>query len=381
MKTTKGRGKSPSQKTILALWTASGGRCQFEGCNCKVFRDDITGEEFNAANVAHIIASSENGPRGSIASGNLSDNVENLMLLCPVHHKEIDTFVERYSVSYLLEMKQRQERKVQELLDCMYYPEAEIVVLESPIKGQIPVHVDSKQAIDALRSIKKNPASSYPVVLKACGIGDYKSSDYWSSLTNSLKDSARQNLLGRMEYKPELMLGIFPLAPIPLITKFGELLGDKKNVDVFQKTREPDTWCWTNSGITNDFKVSKTIREESTEENEIAIILSLTASVAEERVLDAVDAAAIYHIRAERTGVDCISSTEDLKAFWQQYQIVCDRIKNEDLSNRASVFPAVPVSAAFEIGRRHMAGAHPALDIYEEYNGFFKAVTIGGSNT
>lgn len=360
------------------MWTASGGRCQFEGCNCKVFRDDITGEEFNAANVAHIIASSENGPRGSIASGDLSDNVENLMLLCPVHHKEIDTFIERYSVSCLLEMKQRQERKVQELLDCMYYPEAEIVVLESPIKGQIPVHVDSKQAIDALRSIKKNPASSYPVVLKPCGIGDYNSSDYWSLLTNSLKDSVRQNLLVRMEYKPELMLGIFPLAPIPLIAKFGELLGDKRSVDIFQKTREPDTWCWTKEGITNEFLVSKTIRKESTSRDEIAIILSLTAHVADERVLEVIDAAVIYHIQADRMGVDCISSIEDLNAFWKQYQVVCDRIKNEDHCNKASVFPAVPVSAAFEIGRRHMAGAHPALVIYEECNGFFKAVTIGG---
>ena len=93
------------------------------------------------------------------------------------------------------------------------------------------------------------------------------------------------------------------------------------------------------------------------------------------------DASVIYHIRAKHIGVDCISSTEDLKAFWEQYQTVCDRIKNEDHCNRASVFPAVPVSAAFEIGRRHMPGAHPILNIYEECDGFFKAVTIGGLNT
>ena len=92
----KGRGKSPSKETIIRLWTVSGGRCQFDGCNKRVFCDDITGEEFNAANLSHIIASSKNGPRGNDQSNELSDRIENLMLLCPEHHKEIDTFPDKY---------------------------------------------------------------------------------------------------------------------------------------------------------------------------------------------------------------------------------------------------------------------------------------------
>ena len=43
-----------------------------------------------------------------------------------------------------------------------------------------------------------------------------------------------------------------------------------------------------------------------------------------------------------------------------------------------AVFPAVPVSAAFEIGRRHMPAVHPILHIYDDYDGFFEALTIGG---
>jgi len=175
------------------------------------------------------------------------------------------------------------------------------------------------------------------------------------------------------------MVSVFPFAPIPLIVKFGELLGDKRSIDVFQKSREPDTWCWTKKSTTNSFQVYKIIRPESTCKGETAIILSLTAEVAEQRVLEVLDAAVIYHIRAENISVDCISSAEDLKAFWMEYQYVCDQIKNEDHCNSASVFPAIPVSAAFEIGRRHMTGVHPILHIYEDNNGFFKTVTIGGS--
>ena len=57
---------------------------------------------------------------------------------------------------------------------------------------------------------------------------------------------------------------------------------------------------------------------------------------------------------------------------------MCDKIKNNDHCDNAAVFPAIPVSAAFEIGRRHMHGVHPVLHIYDDDNGFFEALTIGG---
>ena len=63
--------------------------------------------------------------------------------------------------------------------------------------------------------------------------------------------------------------------------------------------------------------------------------------------------------------------------FWQEYQTVCDLIKNSDHIETAAVFPAIPVSAAFEIGRRHMPGVHPELHIYDDDNGFFEALIIG----
>lgn len=371
------RGKNPSKTTVCKLWLMAGGRCQFPGCNRNLMQDDITWQQFNGANIAHIVASSPDGPRGSEESYDLSDKLENLMLLCPTHHKEVDEDVEQYTVEHLKEIKRLQEQNVQELLEGMNYPESEIIVLESPIKGKKNVHVDKMQAVAALRSIQKKPASAYPQIIQIEGYGDYPTEQYWNMAVTKLTADV-SGLHNRLKYAPELMLSVFPLAPIPLIAKLGELLGDKRSIDVFQKTREPDTWCWINQGSTNRFEVSKQIRAESPNKDEVAIVLSLTADVAEKRVIDAADPTVIYHIRAERTGVDCISSTEDLKDFWQQYQTVCDRIKNEDHCNNASVFPAIPVSAAFEIGRRHMPGAHPVLNIYEECNGFFKAVTIGG---
>ena len=372
-----GRGKSPGRVTIMRLIAASGGHCQFEGCPCNLFRDDLTWAEFNNSNVAHIVASSPDGPRGSEDSYRLSDKYENLMLLCPTHHNEIDNDTETYTVEKLLKMKQEQELRVQELLEGMNYPESEIVILESPIKGKCDVHVDKKQTIEALRSRKKNPASSHPTLIKVDGHGEYNSHIYWQILSEKLKAEVEKQIMSSLKYYPELMLSVFPLAPIPLIAKLGELIGDKREVDVFQKTRRPETWCWRAETGTNAFS-TEIIRNENGDAGKTAVILSLTARISPARVLTVYNAATIYHIVAKSNGVDCIASPEDLKLFWQEYQSVCDQIKNNDHCDNAAVFPAIPVSAAFEIGRRHMHGVHPVLHIYDDDNGFFEALTIGG---
>lgn len=375
--TKNNRGKKPTTTTVLQLFAASGGRCQFEGCNCNLFKDKITWTKFNNSNVAHIVASSPDGPRGSEKSFYLSDKIENLMLLCPTHHKEIDADTKTFTVEKLKQIKQRQEQKVQEMLEGMNYPEAEIVILESPIKGKYEVHVDKKQAIEALRSCKKNPASTHPTLLKIDGFGEYTSDTNWHILSVKLKTAVDKAISNHFQYYPELRLAIFPLAPIPLIVKLGELLGDKRGIDIFQKTRNPGTWCWQSVSRSNTF-VTERIQNNKGEQEKIAIILSLTARVSLDRVLSVFNASVIYHLYSEKNGVDCIASLDDLRLFWQEYQKVCDQIKNTDHIDTAAVFPAVPVSAAFEIGRRHMPDVHPLLHIYDDDNGFFDAISIGG---
>lgn len=60
------------------LCSKSAGMCEFEGCNKRLFFDGITLSKFNNAYVAHIIASSAEGPRGDkTLSPLLSDKLEN----------------------------------------------------------------------------------------------------------------------------------------------------------------------------------------------------------------------------------------------------------------------------------------------------------------
>ena len=370
------RGPSPTSLTVHMLCARAAGRCQFKGCNSFLFSDEITLEEFNKSNIAHIVASSPDGPRGdAIRSHQLSQSLENLMLMCLEHHKLIDTFPEKYTEEVLLEMKTQHERTVFEQCSSMYVEPSEVLMVSSPIKGKFPVGIIFKQAAAAIIP-NKRVASQHGMSINIDVSSDYKSPSFWSEAEVQLTAKYRHLVQSTLTVIPDQHFSVFPIAPIPLIIKLGYLMGDKVPADIYQKTRTPDTWQWQTTEITNSFSIEKkTVRPG----NRVAMVLSLTADIAEERITSVMDVDVIYFIRASRFGVDSILSIADLSTFWHTYQDVCDEIRNGYTdTHEIAVFPAIPVSAAFEVGRRYMPSVYPNLVIYDDDDGFFKTLTIGG---
>ena len=71
------RGPNPTAKTVNLLIARAGGRCQFKNWNRNIFLDKLTLTGANNSNVAHIVASSPNGPRGNERSLELYKRCEN----------------------------------------------------------------------------------------------------------------------------------------------------------------------------------------------------------------------------------------------------------------------------------------------------------------
>lgn len=373
----KGRGENPSIITKMMLAARAGGRCEFKGCNKKVFSDDITLLEANLSNVAHIIASSPEGPRGDDRSNQLSKDLENLMLLCPAHHKLIDDNPHRFSEEELKEMKRNHEQKVSDLLDYMNCPLSIILILNASIKNKKDVRVDFDKAKEANLSAGFC-SERVPITISINNHYNYRDEKYWQYSERELIDNIDYHIKQRYFHEPGTILSVFPLGPIPLIIKLGYLLGDSKTINIFQKTRIPDSWTWKEKNKTNDFEVS--LKKGKKDGTKVALVLSLTSTIETDRITDVIEVDTIYEISASVKGVDCIKSLEDLKTFGEQFQSVCDDIKNFSRANAISLFPAIPVSAAFEIGRRYMVGVYPKIDIYDEDNGFFKTISIGDDN-
>lgn len=376
----KGRNKAPSENTIKMLCGKAAGMCEFEGCGKRLFYDGASRSEFNNAYVAHIVASSQNGPRGDkILSPQLSDKLENLMLMCGDHHKLIDANEDVYTVEVLKEMKHKHEKKIEEMCELLNKPETEIVRFASPIKGSQPAEIDLTTAGKAVLK-KYNTSSKDGILINVESSYDYKQMEYWGDCFEQMKDIFYRVIDNSYVQMKKSNFAIFPIAPIPLIIKLGELFGDKLPCDIYQKTRIPDTWEWQSEESTNIFLIERSRKEGG--ENRSALILSLTNDINDERIDKVGKYSSIYKIKAKNTGVDCIKSIEDLSEFWHKYQNVCEDIINEFGTDAVvDLFPAIPVSAAFEVGRRHMPGVYPKMNIYDECGGFFKTLELGGKES
>lgn len=101
------------EKEIKILWGRSGNRCAI--CKLELTPD---GEKQTLGEMAHIIARSEDGPRGcSSLPSNERDKYSNLILLCPTHHAEIDKNFSDWPVTKMLEIKAKHEGWVSEQLN------------------------------------------------------------------------------------------------------------------------------------------------------------------------------------------------------------------------------------------------------------------------
>jgi hypothetical protein len=107
----------PTILAIKTLFAVSGNRCAFPRCEQRMSTPSaILGE------LCHIRASSPNGPRFDPAQSEASrDSVENLILLCPTHHKMVDSDVATFTVERLESIKRQHEAAATERVSVADY--------------------------------------------------------------------------------------------------------------------------------------------------------------------------------------------------------------------------------------------------------------------
>jgi hypothetical protein len=96
------------------LWGRAAGICSNPAC-----REDLTkilknGQGYHIGEMAHIIARSSDGPRGA-GSREPDNSYENLILLCPACHTEIDKAPSEFPVDLLHGWKAEHEERVSSL--------------------------------------------------------------------------------------------------------------------------------------------------------------------------------------------------------------------------------------------------------------------------
>lgn len=369
---------SVSTRTRLTLWTRSGGRCQF--CNEALLGDWLSGkDELNNAYVAHIVAESPDGPRGDpIRSPELADDVSNLMLLCNAHHRLIDGRDTRqdYPETLLLQMKASHEARI-DIVTGIAPDRSSRVLLYSARVGEhdCPARYDlAKVAMLPGRF----PDTREPIALDLtrCDFADHEP-EYWVFQPGNLRRQFERKVRDQLADGHIKHLSVFAFAPQPLLIELGRLLSDIPAVTVHQLHREPQGWDWRESRPLVSFETSEKVGVGKS----VALILSLTATVTDDRIEAVLGDAPIWRITVPRPNRDIMHRHDDLGRFREMIRHTFDQIKAVHGQDAAiHVFPAMPVSAAVELGRVWMPKADLPLVIYDEnreHGGFEPRLTIG----
>lgn len=105
-----------SEKTIKLLWSNAAGRCSFPSCDKRLTVEQAAeSAPYTLGEMAHINGKNPGSNRHEATQPvEERDLYENLILLCPNHHTEIDKpeNEERYPVDWLISEKLRHEQNV-----------------------------------------------------------------------------------------------------------------------------------------------------------------------------------------------------------------------------------------------------------------------------
>jgi hypothetical protein len=118
LKCVAARGRKISDKTVLRLFAAASGRCERPECQTGWLWHELpNGDAVRLGEVAHIVAASDDGPRGDSAVSTAElVSVDNLILLCPTCHTIVDGAPDEYPTERLKQWKSEHESRVRAIL-------------------------------------------------------------------------------------------------------------------------------------------------------------------------------------------------------------------------------------------------------------------------
>lgn len=102
-------GMALSLPDTKMLWGRAAGRCSRDGCGCELTRSN-QGQHYILGEQAHVTGQSPAGPRPIEQGG--PDTYQNMILLCPTCHTEIDKRPNLFPKETLLGWKKKHEEAV-----------------------------------------------------------------------------------------------------------------------------------------------------------------------------------------------------------------------------------------------------------------------------
>jgi len=233
-------------------------------------------------------------------------------------------------------------------------------------------------AAPALIADDRYPASRTPIALGMANSSFRdRSGDFWTIESRQLAVMVDQQVKPRLRPGDVEHLSLFAVAPQPLLVMLGYLLCDiNYGARVYQLHREPPGWAWQDHPDGFDYIIER----PQTPSGEPALVLALSARVADKRVTAKLGDASIWRVTIAEPDNDYLKSARQLQQFRELIRPLLDEIKGHyPTGTMLNVFPAAPVSVCVELGRAIQPKAHMPLRMWDENKdrgGFIHALDI-----
>ena len=391
----QGRGKAISNPTAAKVWHDAGGRCMYRGCGADLGDTPLTTKIARAAYLAHIVASDPGGPRGDENSHALSDDPENIMLMCDAHHRLIDRVdVNGNPASQLKQMREDHAARVRMLLDGLRYPSAQIITLLADL-GHIPTNTYKAELCGAVLNRKIGPLPEIKHMVRRTQRDDRSRPGFWEHFLHEHESDIRElisftsNRHSHASLVAPDALAIFPLHLVPMLILSGRIIGEARNVEVFQYDRSLATWHWPRHDASESatFGISYEI-DNFHDFDETILSFELTANLD----INSLPAELARAVQEKRIGwvriinskpcQNCINSVGRLDEFSGLARQAIKTIQDSWRSKKVHVFGVSPASTLFKFGQMLQAGNHPIYRVYDRPDGatpFTPALDITGN--
>lgn len=351
------------QRTRLLLSVHAGGRCEFDGCNAYLFEDPLTLTDGNFSETAHIVAFREQGPRGTDEKRPKSINqLANLMLLCPTHHKLIDDHPTDYTRATLERYKAAHEERIKHVTSLGPDRKTAVVIFKALIRGQM-VSIPSHQITEA--TAPRFPTARQSFTIDLTGVPP-DSRAFYQAACGTIKQRVHDLFSPDGDAVKAAHISVFAIGPIPLLVCLGRQLSNKFASDLFQRHRDTESWTWKVDGVPVKYRFRRLNRGPF---KKVALVLSLSGTIrlqdlpAEVRMSSALYEITLNGMTPQPT---FLRQKRDLDAFRSVYQeAIATILKTHGPLDTIDLFPAVTAPIAVLCGRELLPKVHPKLRVFD----------------
>ncbi len=304
----------------------------------------------NWGEVAHVLPASPKGPRAREEHSDgqaeaLTNDCNNLMLLCPNCHDKIDRDAEGYPENDLSGLHQAYQERIRLAASAPDGGRAVAVIVQSQHFATTN-DISERDLLTAMSS-EGLTAFDHPIKIIFQPPGPRGRDElYWQSIKDDVQHKLENQLRRRGGmYVDAPALAVVGVADIPALVLLGQAIGDRSKRLLFSSNREYGLKWPDQSASPPEYLFTPAPDGDGP----LALVLSISAKIPFRDVIGVLPGARVAELTIPEPGYNMVKNRRVIHAFRDALQVHLSQLEAQT-PGEIHVFPAIPAALAIEFG-------------------------------